>query len=273
MDKKFRLATVKEPEPPIDFSSIYLDACAKYDNVFIQKIDGEVYFYHALGRKDYREILDDPKFDDLKKEELICSQCLIYPDPRNYSWDNVNAGVPTELMKAILTDSYLDTVDRRRRLHDYYRSEMYDLDNQITCIISEAFPHLDIEEIEQWDVEKTTKYLSRAEWKLHNLHGIPFKEAEGSFGGEEYYEEEENYEPPQRAVQENKKNNSDSTIRGGERSSKLTPEKIKEREEFFRRHPEFAAMAAQGNIDDVEHMHLQETVDTLAPALRTPRGR
>ena len=50
---------------------------------------------------------------------------------------------------------------------------MEQFDNQITCIIHEAFPNLDVEEIENWGMAKTAKYLSRAEWKLNVLRQIP----------------------------------------------------------------------------------------------------
>lgn len=255
MGEKFRLVkTVAEPPEKIDYTKLYIDFCEKYHNVFMIEINKQIYIYRSLGRSEYREILEDRRFDDITKEEIICTQCLLYPNPETYSWDDKEAGIPTELMKAILTDSYLDDTSRRRSLHDFYRAEMYDLDNQITCIINEAFPNIDIEEIESWDVDKTTKYLSRAEWKLHNMRGLQFKEPEGEFAGEHKTE-------PQ-------KSNSEKTIRGGEKTNKLSPEKIREREEFLRRHPEFA----EGTIDDVHNMDKQETVDIVAPALRPGWG-
>ena len=42
-----------------------------------------------------------------------------------------------------------------------------------------------LEEIENWDVATAAKYLSRAEWILHNINGVPFKD-EGNYN-EEYY--------------------------------------------------------------------------------------
>ena len=250
MDGKFKLVkTVVEPPEKVDYTSLYIDFCDKYRNVFIVEINKQVYIYRSLGRNEYKEILEDRRFDDITKEEIICTQCLLYPNPDEYDWDDKEAGIPTELMKAILTDSYLDDIGRRRSLHDFYRAEMYDLDNQITCIINEAFPNIDIEEIESWDVEKTTKYLSRAEWKLHNMRGLPFKQAEGEYGGES---------------KKTEKNNAQKTLRGGERTNKLTPDKIREREEFLRKHPEFAL----GTVDDIQNMDKQETVDSIAPALR-----
>lgn len=253
MDGKFRLIkTVAEPPEKVDYTKLYIDFCEKYRNVFMVEINKQMYIYRSLGRSEYREILEDRRFDDITKEEIICTQCLLYPNPETYSWDDKEAGIPTELMKAILTDSYLDDTSRRRSLHDFYRAEMYDLDNQITCIINEAFPNIDIEEIEAWDVDKTTKYLSRAEWKLHNMRGLQFKEPEGEFAGEKKSEEID----PGR------------TLRGGDKANKLSPDKIREREEFLRRHPEFA----EGLVDDVQNMDKQETVDLVAPALRPGWG-
>lgn len=251
MDEKFRLVkTVAEPPEKVDYTRLYIDFCEKYRNVFMVEINKQMYIYRSLGRNEYREILEDRRFDDITKEEIICTQCLLYPDPETYSWDDKEAGIPTELMKAILTDSYLDDTSRRRSLHDFYRAEMYDLDNQITCIINEAFPNIDIEEIESWDVDKTTKYLSRAEWKLHNMRGLQFKEPEGEFAGEKRSE------------------GTGKTLRGGDKTNKLSPDKIREREEFLRKHPEFA----EGLVDDVQNMDKQETVDLVAPALRPGWG-
>ena len=268
--EKYQISkTVAEPPKPVDLTALYIDFCGKYRNVFMVEIAGHVYIYRALGRGEYRQILEDRRFSSLQKEELICSQCLLYPNPDEYDWDDKEAGIPTELMKAILTDSYLDDVVRRRNLHDFYRAEMYDFENQITCIINEAFPNLDIEEIESWDVEKTTKYLSRAEWKLQNMRGWQFKEAEGEsseYGRNDSAPDEDYKAQTHQAPEENKRK---KTLRGGERKDKLTPDKMREREEFMRKHPEFAAMAAKGTVDDVAHMSQQETVDILSPALRT----
>ena len=258
-----------EPKAPINFTQIYVDLCEKYRNVFGIELDGNVYFYRAIGRSEYREILQDPRFDDYKKEEIICSQCLLYPDPDTIEWDNMPAGVPTELEKAILKESFLDSVEHRRTLHEYYRAEMYDIDNQITCIINEAFPNIDIEEIERWDVEKTTKYLSRAEWKLHSLRGIEFGVAGGN---DEHYRTDDMGMGDRPQVQKEekarkkKKDDSGKTIRGGERASKLTPEKMKERAEFLKKFPQFAndSVMEMGGIDGLA----QDDVDDRSPALR-----
>lgn len=253
-----------EPKEPVNITALYIDFCQKYRNVYIVELDGQNYIYRALGRGEYREILADNRFNDYQKEEIICSQCLLYPDPETIVWDDLPAGIPTELQKIILRESFLDSTERRRKLHDYYRAEMYDIDNQITCIISEAFPNLDIEEIEKWDVEKTTKYLSRAEWKLHALHNMEFDIAED---GQNSYSRENAVpmepRPDQEKVQKNKQKT--KTHRGGERTAKLTPEKMKEREEFLKMFPQFANDSVES--EGIEGM-AQEGVDCVSPALR-----
>lgn len=168
-----------------DLFELIMEFKKQYRNVFVYQVDSQVYIYRALGRKEYKDILSDKRFNDFEKEEIICDTCLLYPSTDTIDWDAVDAGIPTELMKQIRKNSYLDNRKSRKGILDYYRAEMYDLDNQITCIINEAFPQFDIEDIEEWDVEKTMKYLTRAEWKLTNLHGLQFKDAEGDFYGEE----------------------------------------------------------------------------------------
>ena len=164
----------------VDITDLYFQFKTKWRNVFIYRLGEQDFIYRALGRKEYKDICTDTRFNDIEKEDIICDQCLLYP--QDFDFENCDAGIPTELVKNILKNSYLDSVSSRTQVLDYYRADMYDLDNQITAVISEAFPNLDIEEIEQWDVEKTMKYMSRAEWVLHNLRGVPFaSQSQGDF--------------------------------------------------------------------------------------------
>ena len=259
-----------------DYNALYFEFAQKYRNVFTFHTDDEVFIYRSLSRQEYREIISDKRFNDYEKEELICDQCMLYPE--NYDWDNCPAGIPSELHKEILRNSYLDSIERRVNLHLYYRAEMFDLDNQITCIISEAFPQYDIEEIEQWDMEKTTKMLSRAEWKLQNFHGMQFANPKDGFYGsdrkadtsaQDAQDKDEN-EPAQETVPGYDKQaapDEGKTIRGGKKSDKLTPEKIREFEEFKRRFPEFAGTQDEVMAHGAEGLS-QPDVDTTPPALR-----
>ena len=255
------------PKDQVDILALYFECKAKYRNVFIYRLGGTDFIYRALGRKEFHDILNDKKYDDFAKEEVICDTCVLWPE--GFNFQRCQAGIPTELMKQILSNSYLDSPQAKKNVLEYYRGEMFDLDNQITCMINEAFPDHDIEDIEMWSVDKTMKYLSRAEWKLHNLRGLSFVEPQGRFVDEQEKEEistenrlaeyekrkahlrdlqttrsEElgiNHEKdkpktataPQRPKpeqnQESKaQNNNRTAIRGGKRKEKLTPEKLRE---------------------------------------------
>lgn len=260
---------VAERPEPIDITSLFLRFSDEYRNVFILQLENNVMIYRSIGRKAYKDILLNKELTDLQKEEVICRECLLYPNPDTFDWENCDAGIPTQLRKAILKNSYLESIEDRELLKKYYRSEMYDLDNQITCMINEAFPNIDIEEIENWDVEKTMKYFTRAEWKLHNLRGISFIDPE----------EEQKID---KIAHGKKVTTSDKAHNGRSKKEKLTPENIgaesgkkvkalkKDKsgmtyEEFVAKFPEFANDTVMSEGMDA---FKNKEVSDLPPALR-----
>lgn len=252
--------TNTEQAQSVDITELFIQFQEKYRNVFIEKIEDEIFIYRSLGRMDYKKIISDERFNNMEKEEIICQICVLWPE--NYDFENCDAGIPTVLTKRILRNSFLDSVESRRNILDFYRQEMFDLDNQISCIIHEAFPQFDLEEIESWDVEKTTKYLSRAEWKLHHLRGLPFVDP---YEGQSLYEqqdaqnnaEQKNVQTEEVGVPETKSN-----ARGGKKE-KLTPEKLRELKEKF---PEIPWEQDTVLNEGIEGM--KDSVDTTPPALR-----
>ena len=264
--------TISTAPPEVDLTDIFFDLKEKHRNVFIQQFGSLIIIYRSIGRKEYRTIVDDKIMNDFQKENVICEICTLYPQKLNFN--ELDAGIPTKLADMIIRNSFLDSIEARRDLLGYYRAQMYDLDNQISCLINEAFPQYDIEDIEEWDVDKTTKYLSRAEWKLHNLRGLQFVEPEGTFGGQAETQQIAREEPRQRQESQRVQANndrgatSDVSIRGQNKgTSKLTPEKLKEMEEFAKKFPE---------LNVFEDSALKEGIDglrgegTLSPALKTP---
>lgn len=244
-----------------DITELFFELKDEYRNVFIHQIDDQIFFYRSLGRKEYKEILENEQLDDLAKEEVICSVCTLWPE--NFDFENCDAGIPTVLAKAILKNSFLDSLEERRALMNYYRMEMQDIENQITCIINEAFPQYDIEEIESWDVEKTTKYLSRAEWKLHYLRNIPFQNGETL---ESFYEQmEKQQQSANKPSVETVELGSESESGGRKKKAKekLTPEKLRE---LKQKYPEIPWEQDTILTEGVEGM--ADSVDITPPALR-----
>ena len=157
-----------------------------------------------------------------------------------------------------MENSYLSDIETRVAIMDYFRSEMFDFQEQVTCIINEAFPQYDIEEIENWGIERTAKYLSRAEWKLQNLRGLTMNE--------------ELMHNMQQAAVNNVQNEREETSPSKseakqEKSSgkqRMTPEKLAELKAKFPEIDWDADVIANEGIDG-----MRDSVDSTAVALRS----
>lgn len=270
---KVRTATQPEPQgidQPVDLTQIFLRLQEMHSNVYVQQIENQVFMFRPLGRSEYKQLADDPNFNDFQKEEILCQACTVWPE--NFDFEECSAGIPTVLAKAILKNSFLDSIDSRIAILSHCRQEMFDLDNQITCIINEAFPQFDIEEIEKWDIAKTAKYLSRAEWKLTNLRGMnmiadPFTTQQEQ--EEEYPQQvqprvqtQEIEESPIRQGKIETLAERQARLAGQSNKEKLTPEKLRELQAKF---PEIYGRV-ENIVTSVEGM--QDSVDSSSPALR-----
>lgn len=223
----------------------------QYRSIYWTHIEGDLYIYKPIGRKDYREIVGSEMSIEDKKDELI-KKCILFPE--DFDIDDMVAGMIDVLFEKIIDISYLDSEESRAGVIEYYRQEMYNLDNQITCIINEAFPQFDIEEIENWDVEKTAKYLSRAEWKLQNFRGFQFNEEYFDYGQASSQVEQEEVQEQQ--VNTNEDENKPT-------KEKLTPEKLRQLKAQFPEIDWENDAIMRGGVDA-----MADSVDTMAPALR-----
>ncbi|WP_067923505.1 hypothetical protein [Alicyclobacillus shizuokensis] len=141
----------------------------KYEEVYQTQILDQVFIIRPLSRQEYKEILEA----DLplgQHQEAICKVGVIYPS--DFDFENGLAGYAEALSDMILDISTLKP-DQGKQLLEQYRSEMANFDYQVDCIITEAFPQFTLEELQTWTVKKTMLYLSRAEWKLAMLRGVP----------------------------------------------------------------------------------------------------
>jgi hypothetical protein len=223
----------------------------QYRSIYWTHIEGDLYIYKPIGRKDYREIVGSEMSIEDKKDELI-KKCILFPE--DFDIDDMVAGMIDVLFEKIIDISYLDSEESRAGVIEYYRQEMYNLDNQITCIINEAFPQFDIEDIENWDVEKTAKYLSRAEWKLQNFRGFQFNEEYFDYGQASSQVEQEEVQEQQ--VNTNEDENKPT-------KEKLTPEKLRQLKAQFPEIDWENDAIMRGGVDA-----MADSVDTMAPALR-----
>lgn len=232
----------------IDFATIVAELEQKYSNIFWTIFEGEAYIYKALGRRDFRKIVSNEELSIEDKKDEIIKACIVYPE--DFDIDDCIAGLINVLYSKIMEVSYLNDEESKANVIEYYRQDMYSLDNQITCLINEAFPNFDIEEIENWDLERTAKYLSRAEYKLQNFRGFEFNEAyfQGTAPAEQ---------PQEQQTEEEVKEEIQS------KKEKMTPERLRQLQAQFPEIDWANDVVAKGGIDA-----MGDSVDTTAPALR-----
>lgn len=233
----------------VEFANLMSELEKEYRNIFWTVFENEVYVYKALGRRDFKNIVSNENLSIEDKKDEIIKACIVYPE--DFDIDDCIAGLINVLYSKIIEISYLDSDESRAGVIEYYRQDMYMLDNQITCLINEAFPNFDIEEIENWDLERTAKYLSRAEYKLQNFRGFEFNEAYFQGTSNEVPQEEEEQHVEEKNVGENTK------------KQKLTPERLRQLQAQFPEIDWANDAVAKGGIDA-----MGDSVDTVAPALR-----
>jgi len=157
---------------------------------------------------------------------------------------------------------------------------MQQFDNQITCIINEAFPNFDIEEIENWDMSKTAKYLSRAEWKLNVLRQIPIDydisdqlmEEEWNMQHSTNNEEVSENTQPQEEHKTTPKKQEFKVETIEERQARLAKEgpRQKSPEELARLRQMFPEIDWGAEIDPTGNLdNMRDTLDVTSPALRS----
>jgi hypothetical protein len=232
----------------VDFATVVAELEQKYRNIFWTIFEGEAYIYKALGRRDFRRIVSNEELSIEDKKDEIIKACIVYPE--DFDIDDCIAGLINVLYSKIMEVSYLNDEESKANVIEYYRQDMYSLDNQITCLINEAFPNFDIEEIENWDLERTAKYLSRAEYKLQNFRGFEFNEAyfQGTVPAEQ---------PQEQQTEEEVKEEIQS------KKEKMTPERLRQLQAQFPEIDWANDVVAKGGIDA-----MGDSVDTTAPALR-----
>lgn len=258
----------------IDYMALIEELQEQYDSIFWNVIDNEMFIYRPLGRQEYKELLSSDA-DELQKEDAVCETCILYPE--NIVLDDYPAGIPSQLFALILKNSFLDSIDSKKSVVSYFRREMEEFDNQITCIINEAFPNIDIEEIENWDMTKTAKYLSRAEWKLNVLRQVPVdyelsnQLMEHEWNSQHQKASQDNDIQHEEPVAENKHQDEFKVETLEQRQARLAKEgpKKKSPEELARLKAMFPEIRWDAEIDPTGDLDkMKDSLDVIAPALR-----
>ena len=262
----------------IDLDELIEETYQKYFAVFFSEIDGQLYSYRPIGRKEYKDIVTNDSLNDLDKQDAIVKTAIIYPP--DLDLDECPAGVPDQLCNDIIEKSCLDPESMIYLLHSN-RLEAEQLGSEMACIIAEAFPSYTIDEIESWNNFKFMKVYAQAEWILKNIRGVQFQldiidyladvagvssealEEMGIIRQEEPAPQPQHIQQQQSMQQQTQAPAAPAPKQKG--NSKMSPEQMKAYQDFVRQHPEFAdAMQYDSAFTGFE----SQTADTVNPALR-----
>lgn len=260
-----KITNSKQKQAELDFDNLVKDLIAQYGTIFFANIDNNFFIYKPLSRKDYKAIVENNELTNIEKEDEVCAMTILWPE--DIDWDDIEAGIPSKLYQEILKNSFLDSPESIAHLIDIYREELETLDTQMSCIISEAFPNYDIEEIENWDMIKFCKIFSRAEWKLKNLRNLDSMKDVTEYlrnidvdGNNEYEEDtvqQVNTQPqPQQPIQ-----NNSNKVKVGNRE--MTEDEYRQYLEFQKMYPEIA-----WDADAMFTGYESQSVSTVPVALR-----
>ena len=145
----------------------------KYWDIYYIEICEEQFLFREISCHEYRTGIRVFDQDTVSLEEYICKVCVL--EPPDYDFAGCTAGIPTVLSNIILNESGFGEPIKPNRLNDYmekFRADMQLVNNQMSCVIKEAFPNFSLEEIENWPMQKIAWYFSRAEFILHEFRGI-----------------------------------------------------------------------------------------------------
>ena len=132
----------------------------EYRNIFLLKINENIYIYRSLSKSEYSSLLAVSSIEkDLDTEDIIFSECLLFPKYKKGMFDNYLAGEVESVLAAITsvigfsaTDQFVDDVDLSR-------SKLGSLENQIVILICKAFPHLTLSDIDNFTYEELLRYM------------------------------------------------------------------------------------------------------------------
>lgn len=160
---------------------------------------GHTFVFRTLGREEYKGIYVDHIDDMGVFQEKICEAGILVP--QGIDFDTFYAGFPEVMSDYILRASgYAE--NQAQELLTQYREDMYIYDYQADCIIHEAFPEFSIEQIQNWNNHRTMFYLSRAEYVLMELRGVPLMSVEDVMSNQQAQQQQVQAQVQQPPVQQ-----------------------------------------------------------------------
>jgi hypothetical protein len=79
---------------------------SKFGAIYLTEFDEEVFIWHTLSRKEYKDIMKVQQSDTYYKEERICDRCILWPEGYNFlKMTHGKAGIPSLVAEQIMDKS------------------------------------------------------------------------------------------------------------------------------------------------------------------------
>jgi hypothetical protein len=151
----------------------------KYDFIYMTDMTdvcGVQFVWREVTRREFKKLLQYYP-DPYEREEVLCKLCVV--EPEDYDYRNCEAGIPFTLASQILYESgFSPNGQKVNDLIAQYTDEMQSFEAKADAVITEAFPLISVDEIQDWSTEKIIKYFTLAQYKLSNYRGIMFEAVE-----------------------------------------------------------------------------------------------
>lgn len=151
----------------------------QYFDVYQTELYDIVFTYRALSFSEFEQIKETIP-DNEEREEAVCRLAILDPQIEDWS-EEIYGVVPQLLARQILESSCLtrESANEVRLYRAQQKAKVNEtVEEQVACLIKEAFPEFSLEEILNWSIKKMCWYEARARWIMQNLKGVVFEENE-----------------------------------------------------------------------------------------------
>jgi len=160
----------------------------KYKNIYCVKVRDNFYIFRLLTRGEYLNIFNLQQHSSYSIDDMVLEECLLHPLYKKEWMDNRLAGEIDFLSKSVVKVSGFSRENELLNDVEQERSKIERLDNQILVLICKAFPHLNLEDVDNMDYPTLLRYLTIAETILDVKLTIekPQKQGKIDFDKENY---------------------------------------------------------------------------------------
>lgn len=151
----------------------------QYFDVYQAELYDIVFTYRALSFSEFEQIKETIPENE-EREEAVCRLAIL--DPQIEDWSEEIYGVVPQLLARQILESSCLTQESANEVRLYRAQQKAKvngtIEEQVACLIKEAFPEFSLEEILNWSIKKMCWYEARARWIMQNLKGVVFEENE-----------------------------------------------------------------------------------------------